>query len=60
MKWIKIQRKCSMGKRGDILQVNDAQAKSWINTGMAKECEAPEKRAALRPAVSNKAMSAAE
>lgn len=65
--WIKFTQDTSFGKKGDVIQMNDGDAGSWIRTGMAVKSDPPatssEGAASKRvksTRISNKSLSAAE
>lgn len=43
--WIKFTRDTSYGKKGNVIQMNNGDAASWIRSGMAVESGPPERGA---------------
>jgi len=65
--WIKFTQDTSFGKKGNVIQMNDGDAGSWIRTGMAVKSDPPATSAestaskrVSRKKLSNKSLSAAE
>ena len=57
MMYVKLNRKCSLGEKGAIVEVIERIGKERVKDGYATECEAPKPK---RKKTSNKAMSASE
>lgn len=60
MMWIKIKRDCSLGRKGEILEMTEQEAKSWIESEMVVKSNAPKVSGytSNKPEIKNKAMSA--